>query len=193
MATASRGRVSVVTSAATQRPGNIEVGWLLAAVGAILVLVSLFLDWFEPGLTGWTVFEALDLLLAAASLAVLAVAARSFGFTVVDQRAGVAAAAVAFVVVVSQLINHPPAATGADVEVGAWLALAGALLMLLGALMSRTGVSLAVVLDNSDRRGPAGGQAGGQGSAPDPPATATSPAPGATEPRTVAMRPEEPR
>ncbi len=182
-----------MTSAATQRPGNIEAGWLLAAVGAILVLVSLFLDWFEPGLTGWTVFEALDLLLAAASLAVLAVAARSFGFTVVDQRAGVAAATVAFVVVVSQLINHPPAATEADLEVGAWIALAGALLMLLGALISRTGVSLAVVLENSDRRGPAGGQAGGHGSAPGSPAATTSPTPGVTEPRTVPIPPEQSR
>jgi len=166
------------------------VGWLLAAVGAILVLVSLFLDWFEPGLTGWTVFEALDLVLAAAALTVLGVAARSFGFTLVDKRAGVAAAAVAFLVVVSQLIDHPPAAIGADVEVGAWLALAGALLMLLGALMSRTGVSLAVVLVNSGRPGPAGGSTERHSSPPPPRAPATPPAGGVTEP----MRPpDQPR
>ncbi len=185
--------------AANQRPGKLEVGWLLAGVGAILLLISLFLDWFEPGLTGWTVFEALDLLLAAAALAVLGVAARPFGFTAVDETAGRAAAAVAFVVVVSQLVNHPPAATGADIEVGGWLALAGALLMLVGALLNHTGVSLAVVLDDSDRRGPVDAR-DERGSSPEPRggATPSAPgatpsAPGATEQRTAPLPPEESR
>ena len=183
-------------AAANQRPGKLEVGWLLAGVGAILLLISLFLDWFEPGLTGWTVFEALDLLLAAAALAVLGVAARPFGFTAVDETAGRAAAAVAFVVVVSQLVNHPPAATGADIEVGGWLALAGALLMLVGALLNHTGVSLAVVLDDSDRRGPVDARDDARderGSSPEPRGGATPSAPGATEQRTAPLPPEESR
>ena len=93
--------------------------------------------------------------MAVAALTVLAVAARSLDYFVgVDETAGAAAAAVAFLVVVSQLVNHPPAATEADIEVGAWLALAGTLLMFLGALMSRSGVSLAVVTDDSDRSSP---------------------------------------
>ncbi len=166
------------------------MGWLLAGVGAILLLISLFLDWFEPGFTGWTVFEALDLVLAAASLAVLAVAARSFGFGSVGEMTGTAAAALAFVVVISQLIDHPPAAIGADPEVGAWLGLGGAFLMFLGALMSRTGVSLAVVLDGSQQRGPVAGRTdtGGAG----PPPTAGSTSAGASE-GTAPLPPERSR
>lgn len=170
-----------MTSTAGRRPGPIEVGWLLAGLGAILLLVSLFLDWFEPGLTGWTVFEALDLVLAAAALVVLAVAARSLGLPGVGETAGVAAAAVAFVVVVSQLINHPPAATELDIEAGAWLALAGAILMLLGALISRTGVSLAVVLEGSADTQP-----------PVRPASAAAPGP-TTEGQTVPLPSDQPR
>lgn len=169
------------------------MGWLLAGVGAILLLISLFLDWFEPGLTGWTVFEALDLLLAAAALTVLAVAARPFGFTAVRETAGTAAAVVAFVVVVSQLVNHPPAATGADIEVGGWLALAGALLMVVGALMNRTGVSLAVVLEGSGQRGPVDGRTERDSSPPEPRGGATPAAPGVTEQETAPMPPEESR
>ena len=154
------------------------MGWLVAALGAILLLVSLFLDWFEPGLDGWTVFEALDLLLAAAALAVLAVAARSFGFATLPETAGVAAAVVAFIVVVSQLIDHPPAATELDVDVGGWLGLAGATLMLLGAVMSRAGVSLAVVREDSPQPGTA-------------PGARASPAPGPADGETVPMRPDQ--
>ncbi len=176
-----------MSAAASQgRPGRIEVGWLLAAVGALLLLISLFLDWFEPGLTGWTVFEALDLVLAAAALTVLAVAARSLGLTTVGETAGTAAAAVAFVVVVSQLINRPPAATEADIEVGGWLALAGALLMLAGALMSRSGVSLSVVLEGSDQPEPVAGRTERDSSH----SGATSSVAGATDQETAPMPPD---
>lgn len=171
-----------MTSTATPKPGRIEVGWLLAGAGAILVLVSLSLDWFDPGLTGWIVFEALDLVLAAASLVVLAVAARSFGFMEVGETAGGAAAIAALVVVISQLLNHPPAATDLDIDVGGWLALAGATLMLVGALLNRTGVSLAVVLENSGERGR------GQAQTPAP-----APRPAGTEEQTAPLPPEPPR
>ncbi len=169
------------------------MGWLLAGAGAILLLISLFLDWYEPGLTGWTVFEALDLVLAAAALTVLAVTARAFGFGAVGETAGTAAAVAAFVVVVSQLINHPPAATGADIDIGGWLALAGALLMVVGALMRRAGVSFAVVLEDSDQRAPVDGRTQRAGSPPEPGGGTTSPASGAGEGQTVPMPPEESR
>ncbi len=133
--------------ASAARPGRIDGGGLLAAAGAVLLLVSLFLDWYEPGVTAWTVFEALDLVLAAAAVTVLAFAARSFSRSPVGERAAAAAAVVAFVVVVSQLLDKPPAALEQGIEIGAWLALAGAALMLVGTLMSRAGMSLAVVVE----------------------------------------------
>ena len=49
-------------------PERINGGFALAAIGAVVLFVSLFLNWFEPGLDAWTVFEIEDLLLAALAL-----------------------------------------------------------------------------------------------------------------------------
>ena len=56
------------------RGTQLPIGPRVAAIGAVLLIVSLFLDWYEE-LTAFTVFEFLDLLLvglAAVSLASLA-------------------------------------------------------------------------------------------------------------------------
>ncbi len=180
-------------------PGRVEVTGLLAGLGGILLLISLFLDWFEPGLTAWTVFEALDLVLAGTAIAALAFAARWFGLDAVGDTAAAAAGTVAFVVVVSQLVNHPPALLEADVEAGAWLGLAGATLMFVGALLSRTGVSFAVDFDRPGR--PASGTESRQEAAPGTPVrhreaqeppTSTPGAP-ADPQQTVPLAPREPR
>jgi len=125
---------------------------LLIGVGAILLVVSLFLDWFEPGLSAWTVFEAWDLVLAALALMALAgVASRlEFGARRPDGWLLIPAL-VAPVVVIASLLNHPPAAQGADQDplIGIWLALAGSLLMVLGALAAIARISVAL-----DRAGP---------------------------------------
>ena len=39
------------------KPKSVPIGPLVGGVGAILLLVSLFLDWYED-VTGFTVFEA---------------------------------------------------------------------------------------------------------------------------------------
>ena len=41
---------------------QIPIGPAIASIGAVLVIVSLFLDWYE-GITGWTNFEIVDLVL----------------------------------------------------------------------------------------------------------------------------------
>jgi hypothetical protein len=51
---------------------------------------------------------------------------------------------VTLLVVLSQLINHPPAGIGRDVETGLWLGLAGASLMLAGAILSTARIAIAV-------------------------------------------------
>ena len=50
---------------------RIEAGPVLVGLGALVMLVSVFLDWYEPNITAWQAFEVLDLLLAALSLAAL--------------------------------------------------------------------------------------------------------------------------
>ena len=53
---------------------RIPLGPLVGTIGAVLLTVSLFLDWWE-GVTGFTAFEALDLvLLALAVVTALALA-----------------------------------------------------------------------------------------------------------------------
>ena len=51
-------------------PRRIDAGPALAALGAALLLFSLFLAWFD-GRDGWRVFEALDLVLAGLALTAL--------------------------------------------------------------------------------------------------------------------------
>jgi hypothetical protein len=54
---------------------QLDPGPLVAAIGGGLLIVSLFLDWYEPAISGWTAFETLDLALAGLGLAALGVLA----------------------------------------------------------------------------------------------------------------------
>ena len=115
---------------------RIDGGAIAAGLGALLLFVSLFLDWYAPDLSAWTVFETLDMVLAMLCLATfILVVPKALGRPIAGGPPeglllGVGAAA--FVIVGIQLLNHPPAAIGLDEEVGAWLALGGAILMLAG-------------------------------------------------------------
>jgi hypothetical protein len=155
---------------------RIEAGPLLAAAGAVAVLTSLFLDWFEPDLSAWTTFEIVDLLLAAISLAVLVASASRIARQATEadrelrDRWAPAGAALALLLVVATLINHPPAAIGLGVEAGIWIALGGALAMALGTLADRAQVSLSF-----SPRQPAPGRPA------EPPRRAPAPPPGSDE------------
>ena len=120
-------------------------GTVLAALGALAILVSLFLDWFEPDLSAWTTFETMDLVLAALSLAVFLTSVSTLvGRHGADGRHDEwipIAAGLSLLIVVATLINHPPAAIGLGVRVGIWLALGGALAMVLGSLAGRAQIS----------------------------------------------------
>ena len=55
-------------------PRRLDAGAVVAAGGAVLLLISLFLDWYGDGGLGysaWTVFEVIDLALAAIALLTL--------------------------------------------------------------------------------------------------------------------------
>jgi hypothetical protein len=128
---------------------RIPIGPLIAALGALLVIASLFLDWYEQ-LSGFTIFEVLDLVLVALALATIVSFAGALGARLpgtLDPRNSLVIAIAAIVVVASQLLNDPPAVAtdfGPAKELGIWLALAGSALMVAGALLATAQVSLAV-------------------------------------------------
>ena len=82
---------------------RIALGPLIGAAGAILLLVSLFLNWYDD-LSAWTSFEVLDLLLAGIALISLISLAERLGVTpgqgrLVGTGAALPLGAAAFVVV----------------------------------------------------------------------------------------------
>ena len=128
---------------------------LIAALGGVLLLISLFLDWYEPGLTAWDVFEIADLVLAATGIAaIIAIVRPLVGHPGASEeiRAGILfyAGVGALIITVAGMIQPPPAAIESDPEVGAWLGLAGAVLVTAGALLAKSHVS--IVITSSPRR-----------------------------------------
>ncbi len=125
---------------------KIDAGALLVAGAALLLVISLSLDWFGP-LSAWEAFEVLDLVLLGA--AILAVAA-AFGRA--DQRLLGLAAGVAVAVVATQVLGPPPAGRGLDRETGAWLGLLGALGLLAGAALTSAQIAVTVDVKGRERR-----------------------------------------
>jgi hypothetical protein len=130
------------------RPGRVPVGPAIASAGALLLIVSLFLDWYDQ-ITGFTVFEFIDLLLVTLALATIASLAGGLGLMrqAPSPRVSLAVAIFTVLVVASQVVNDPPAVAGAvgpGKDVGIWLALAGSGLMVVGAVLGYARISLAV-------------------------------------------------
>lgn|SRR3954447_870416 len=138
-------------------PERINGGHALVVLGAVTLFVSLFLHWYEPGRSAWTVFEAWDLVLAAIAIGAIAtvVPLRPSGADqhLVAERWLPALAGAALVIVVLALVNHPPAARGSGPEVGAWLALGSAIVLVAGTILSRARISVVITLQSngSDR------------------------------------------
>ena len=130
-----------------------EVGPILVALGAVLLLVSLFLDWYGP-LTSWEAFEFVELLLAALAVAALVLAA---GQLMPDLELGerrwlpIIVAAIALLVA-AVLLDPPPAAGAEELEQGAWLAFGAALVMLAGAVLSVGRISFAIAVEGRESR-----------------------------------------
>jgi len=127
------------------RETQIPIGALVAAIGGLLLIVSLALDWYGP-LSGFNSFEFLDLLLVLLALATLATLAAALGLLHTPLRPGtpLVVGVTALVIVASQLANHPPVGIDVDPETGAWLGLAGAALMVAGAILSTARIAIAV-------------------------------------------------
>ena len=133
---------------------TLPIGPLLAIAGSVLLLVSLFLHWYDD-LSAWTAFEVLDLLLAALAIGTALsllerLAAGRTRVRVIGAGAAIPLSVAALVIVVSQIINHPPAAQDSDPAVGLWLALAATALMALGAILATARISVALDVDRPD-------------------------------------------
>jgi peptidoglycan/LPS O-acetylase OafA/YrhL len=137
-------------------PERINGGQALVVLGAAALIVSLFLHWYEPGRSAWTVFEVWDLALAAIGIAALAAVVplrrdrEADGHLVAQGWLPVLGGA-ALVIVVVALVNHPPAARGVGPELGAWIALAASIVLLAGAVLSRARISLLITLRSTDQ------------------------------------------
>ncbi len=133
---------------------RLEAGPLLVTLGALLLLVSLFLDWFTPGITAWEAFEVWDLVLFVLALGAIAagVGVTTQDVDVVDRRILPAGVAAATVIVASQILDPPPAAAGQDPDTGAWLALGSVLGMCAGAVLTLGRVRMAVIVEGRESR-----------------------------------------
>jgi hypothetical protein len=133
---------------------KINASQILVVVGAVALLVSLFLDWYgarftgDEGLSAFTTFEIVDLLLAALAIAAIATAVPApraqNAAPVLDARWLLWIAGAVLVIVVVSLINDPPAARDRGLDTGAWIALGGAVLISVGALLTRAKISIVV-------------------------------------------------
>jgi hypothetical protein len=121
---------------------RLRAGELLALVGAICVIVSLFEPWYENGtgkLTGWDTFgPALVLLivsaLAALTLVVGAVTERSTALPVAAAVWSTFLGIVGVIAALVRVLERPQDAT--ELCAGGWLALAGVILILVGSWQS---------------------------------------------------------
>ena len=146
---------------------KLEAGMLLLGLGAVLLFVSLFLEWYQPRIDAWEIFEAWDLVLALLAVGALVAIASRLGFGPPWPAGRLPALAVAaLVVVLYALLNPPPLISGGvdgDPGVGLWLALVAAILMTVGAVLSVARVSVVVM------RGPVVADAPGGADAVAPP------------------------
>lgn len=130
-----------------------ELGPLIVAAAAVLLGVSLFLDWYG-GASAWSVFEIVDLLLAALALAALL---GGLGTLVPDlayvERGWLPAISLASAVIVAaEIINPPPAAASLSPSTGAWLGFAAAIVMVIGSVLSLGKVSVSVSVEEREFR-----------------------------------------
>lgn len=133
---------------------RVEAGPVLVTLGALLLLASLFLDWYEPGISAWEAFEVWDivLLVLAVTCIVAGIGLALPDLDVVDRRWLPFAAGAVTLIAVSQILDPPPAASGQDPELGGILALVGALVMIIGGLLTFSRVGLAFTMEPRDPR-----------------------------------------
>jgi peptidoglycan/LPS O-acetylase OafA/YrhL len=148
-------------------PQRIDAGPVVAALGAVVLFLSLFLSWYDPDLSGWDSFETLDLLLGGIAIAAAVLAAGRLGASFaedVDPRLLPLLGAIAVAAVGLTVLQGPPGTAGADRDSGAWVALGASVLILAGGLLTAARISVTVTFAGRDvrRRVPAVDRRGGE-------------------------------
>src|ERR1044072_8476628 len=139
-----------------------EVGPILVALGALVLLVSLFLDWYGA-LTAWEAFEVVEVLLGSLAVVALVIAIGQLmpDLEYIERRWLPAVVLAVAVLVAAEIIDPPPAAGGAgpptgprprrpgagDPSPGAWLAFGAALVMFAGTVLTFGRVRFAVSVE----------------------------------------------
>jgi hypothetical protein len=117
-------------------------GELVGALGGLGLLVSSFLPWYSAGgesVTAWQAFSVVDILIAAAAaaslvLALVVVARLSVSYPVAGNAIALLFGFIALAVIVYRLID-PPGSGSPTRDVGAWLGLASAAAVTVGAYL----------------------------------------------------------
>jgi hypothetical protein len=130
-----------------------EVGPILVAVGAVVLLASLFLDWYGS-LTAWEAFEVVEILLGSLAVAALVIAVGQLipELEYVERRRLPAVVLAVAVLVAAEIIDPPPAAGGQDPASGAWIAFGAAIVMFAGAVLTFGRVHFAVSVEQREVR-----------------------------------------
>jgi hypothetical protein len=126
--------------------GSVRAGDLVAGVGGVVLLVSLFLGWYtvearDDGLTAWAAFGFVDVLLALVALLGIALAlSQVFGRgPALPVALGVITTTLALagtLLLAYRILNQPGPNDQIGVSAGAWLGLAASLGVFLGAWLS---------------------------------------------------------
>src|SRR3954451_6241518 len=166
------------------------LGSALTIAGAVLILASLPMTWYHAEravnteLTGWAIFTNLRIWLVVAALLALLTALLPQGREAVVARCGLGL--LAGLPVLRRIIEPPGGAVHLDQRIGLWVALAGALAVIAGGLLSAG----RRVADHYGWELPGMGPARAPPPPPPPPAPAgPRPAPAPPRPRRRRRRP----
>ena len=130
-----------------------ELGPILVALAAIVLVISLFLDWYGS-LTAWDAFEVVEVLLGALGVIALVIALGQLvpDIEYIDRRYLPAVVLAIAVLVAAEIINPPPAAGDAALGSGAWIAFASAVVMFAGTVLTFGRVRFAVSVEGRQTR-----------------------------------------
>ena len=122
---------------------RVRTGELVAAGGAAVLLIAMFLDWYGAagggrGVTAWAAFGVIDAVLALVALAGLALLAfqivgRGPALPVAIGVITVSLALIGMLLVLYRILDQPGSNEAVDVRLGAWLGLAATAVVWWGA------------------------------------------------------------
>jgi peptidoglycan/LPS O-acetylase OafA/YrhL len=115
------------------------VAAVVVVIGGAMLFGSLFVEWYDPGTSGWTAFEFLDLVLAFAAVVALSAGIGAlFGERWPEHARFVPVIGlVAALIVLTQLIDPPPLVHDGARRAGGFIALAGSLILVAGGAIAR--------------------------------------------------------